>query len=102
VTRLGRLNAQERIGDLLLELNERLALAGLADPQGFAMPLTQEMLADALGLTPVHVNRMLQLARREGDIEWRPGRVTLTDVAALAQKVGRAPVRVSTSLPEAY
>ncbi len=102
VTRLGRLNAQERIGDLLLELDERLALAGLAEGNGFAMPLTQEMLADALGLTPVHVNRMLQLARREGDIEWRPGRVTLTDTAALAQKVGRVPIRVSATLPSAY
>lgn len=102
VTRLGRLNAQERIGDLLLELHERLALAALAEGNGFAMPLTQEMLADALGLTPVHVNRMLQLARREGDIEWRPGRVTLTDTAALAQKVGRAPIRVSATLPVAY
>lgn len=102
VTRLGRLNAQERIGDLLLELDERLALAGLAEGNGFAMPLTQEMLADALGLTPVHVNRMLQLARREGDIEWRPGRVTLTDTAALAQKVGRVPIRVSATLPVAY
>lgn len=102
VTRLGRLNAQERIGDLLLELSERLTLAGLAEADGFAMPLTQEMLADALGLTSVHVNRMLQLARREGDIGWRPGRVTLVDVEELARKVGRAPVRVSMRLPVPY
>ena len=99
ITRLGRLNALERIGDLLLELSERLTLAGIGGDDGFAMPLTQEMLADALGLTPVHVNRMLQLARREGDIEWRPGRITLSDPARLAQKVGRTPVRVSAALP---
>jgi CRP-like cAMP-binding protein len=102
VTRLGRLNAQERIADLLLELSERLTLAGLADIRGFATPLTQEMLADVLGLTPVHVNRMLQMARREGDIEWRPGRVTLVDPEALARKIGRTPVRVSATLPTDY
>jgi hypothetical protein len=55
-----------------------------------------------LGLTPVHVNRMLQMARREGDIEWRPGRVTLVDPEALARKIGRTPVRVSATLPTDY
>ena len=51
ITRLGRLSALERIYSLLLEFNERLALGGLAAGGGFAMPLTQELLADALGLT---------------------------------------------------
>ena len=100
IVRLGRLNAQERIADLLLELHERLALAGLGEKDGFALPLTQEILADALGLTPVHVNRMLQLARRENDLVWRAGHVTLTDPAALTQKVGRASLRVSALWPE--
>lgn len=99
IARLGRLTARERIADLLLELRERLELAGLADPDGFSLPLTQEMVADALGLTPVHVNRMLQVARKSGEIEWRPGRVTMADPAALAERIGRLPVRVSTALP---
>ena len=86
----------------LADLRKDYTLAGLAEADGFAMPLTQEMLADALGLTSVHVNRMLQLARREGDIGWRPGRVTLVDVEELAHKVGRAPVRVSMRLPVPY
>ena len=99
ITRLGRLTAQERIGDQMLELLERLELAGIAVNDGFDMPLTQEMLADALGLTPVHVNRMLQLARREGDLHWRNGRLTLPDRVTLADKVGRAPIRVSSVAP---
>ena len=99
ITRLGRLTAQERIGDQMLELLERLELAGVAIDDGFEMPLTQEMLADALGLTPVHVNRMLQLARREGDLHWRNGRLTLPDRASLADKVGRAPIQVSSLAP---
>ena len=95
IVRLGRLNAQERIGDLLLELHERLALADQADTDGFDLPLTQEILADALGLTSVHVNRMLQVLRREGDVIWKGRRLMLPDRAVLSRKVDRTPVRVS-------
>jgi CRP-like cAMP-binding protein len=98
VTRLGRLNAQERIGDLLLELHERLTLSGMARGTGFDLPLTQETLADALGLTSVHVNRMVQQARRENDLQWKGGRVTLIDPPGLARKIGRVPVRVSATV----
>ncbi|MEH3036361.1 MAG: Crp/Fnr family transcriptional regulator [Sphingomonas adhaesiva] len=94
IVRLGRLNAQERIADLLLELHERLTLNGLARGNAFDVPLTQEVLADALGLTSVHVNRMVQQARRDGDLQWKGGRVTLTDPVALAQKIGRQSPRV--------
>lgn len=94
ITRLGRLNAQERIGDLLLELNDRLGASGLAEGGRFELPLTQEALADALGLTSVHVNRMIQQARREGDLQWRAGQIVLNDPAMLAVKVGRMPVQV--------
>ena len=95
VVQLGRLNAQERIGDLLLELYERLTLSGSVSGNGFDLPLTQETLADALGLTSVHVNRMLQQARREGDLNWRVGHVRLSDPAGLARKIGHVPVRVT-------
>ncbi|WEK47805.1 MAG: Crp/Fnr family transcriptional regulator [Candidatus Andeanibacterium colombiense] len=95
ITRLGRLSALERIADLLLELCERLTLAGLAQNGRFLLPLTQEVVADALGLTSVHLSRTLQTARRNGDFEWRDGQVHLPDPERLARKVGRLPVRVS-------
>ncbi|MBO9498078.1 MAG: Crp/Fnr family transcriptional regulator [Novosphingobium sp.] len=95
ITRLGRLSALERLADLFLELYERLALAGLAADGRFALPLTQEIVADALGLTSVHLSRTLQLARRRGEFEWRDGRVVLHDIAQLERMVGRQPVRVS-------
>jgi len=98
ITRLGRLNAQERIQDLLLELLERLELGGLAREGRFTIPLTQEMLADALGLTPVHVNRMLQQARQAGELSWHGGQVVLHDPKAIRRKVGRLKVRVSRPL----
>lgn len=95
ITRLGRLSADERIQDLLLELVERLELAGLAQDGQCEIPLTQEMLADALGLTPVHVNRMLQQARQAGELSWRSGQLILHDPKAIRRKVGRLKVRVS-------
>ncbi|MGV2495193.1 Crp/Fnr family transcriptional regulator [Pelagerythrobacter aerophilus] len=89
VTRLGRMDARERVCDLLLELLERLQRSGEAEGNTFAMPLTQECFADALGLTPVHLNRTLQACRKSGDLSWRSGRVTLHDPAGLARSLGR-------------
>jgi CRP-like cAMP-binding protein len=95
ITRLGRMNAHERIGDLFLELHERLDLAGLVEDGRFDLPLTQETLGDVLGLTAVHINRVLQTMRREREIAWKSGRLTMYDPLQLAQRVGRSPVRVS-------
>lgn len=96
VTRLGRLNAEERILDLFLELYERLSLCGLADQGQIVFPLTQEMLADATGLTQVHVNRMLQILRKRGDITLNAGSLAIIDPVALAGRVGRAPTKVTS------
>ena len=71
VVRLGRLPALESMASLLLELHDRLDLVGLARDGRFAMPLTQETLADATGLSLVHFNRTLQQLRRERMIERR-------------------------------
>lgn len=95
ITRLGRLNAHERIADLLLELHERLAVAGLAVDGRFTIPLTQELIADALGLTPVHVNRTLQTLRRDGSLSWKSRELVLLDPAALSRSMGRGSVRAA-------
>lgn len=95
IARLGRMSALERIADLMLELHERLTANGMAEERSFDLPITQEILADAMGLTAVHVNRMLQTARRSGDLLWANGRLTIPDPAALARQVGRTPTRVT-------
>jgi len=95
ITRLGRLNAHERIQDLLLELLDRMTFAGMAHDGHLSTPLTQEMLADALGLTPVHVNRTLQQARQAGELTWRNGDVVLHDPKEIRRKVGRLRPRIS-------
>lgn len=83
VVRLGRQTAYERICHLLLELHDRLADVGLCRNNGFALPLTQEVLADATGLSIVHVNRILQQLRRDQLIDLRSGRATLLDIDQL-------------------
>jgi len=95
VARLGWLDAYERLADLLLEFGERLSSAGLAVGGSFPMPLTQEMLADALGLTSAHVNRTLQLMRREGVLDLRGSMVTLLDADRLRSRVDYRPVAVA-------
>jgi CRP-like cAMP-binding protein len=84
VVRLGRCSAYERTAHLLLDLHERLLRVGLADATAFHLPLTQEVLADALGLSIVHVNRTLQQLRREGRLVLRGSQATLPDREGLA------------------
>jgi CRP-like cAMP-binding protein len=84
IVRLGRQSAYERMAHLLLELHERLSGAGRADGDSFPLPLTQEVIADALALSVVHVNRVLQRLRAERRIAVRGGRATLLRPDALA------------------
>lgn len=86
IMRLGRLSAYERTGDLLLELYERLAAAGLVQGSSMPMPLTQEVLADCLGLSVVHLNRMVQQLRRNQLITAEARRVEFPDLARLAEE----------------
>jgi CRP-like cAMP-binding protein len=83
--RLGRLTAFERVAHFLLELQQRLEITGLGDRQRFPLPLTQEMLADTLGLSIVHVNRTLQQLRRAGLIELRSGVAILLQPDSMAR-----------------
>jgi CRP-like cAMP-binding protein len=81
---LGRRNAKERMAHFLLELFERLDRVGLVVENSFELPLTQEMIGDALGLSVVHVNRTLRTLREEGLATVGYGRATIHDVEALS------------------
>ena len=80
---IGRRNAAERVGHLLLELAARLRLVGLGDKTGYDCPLSQYVLADALGLSAVHVNRVLRELREAGYASFHNGRVTIDDLPGL-------------------
>jgi CRP-like cAMP-binding protein len=84
---IGRQSAYERVAHLLLELLVRLQGAGLADARSYEMPLTQELMADALGLSVPHVNRTLRRLRDEGLISIDGQRVTFSDVDHLSREV---------------
>lgn len=73
---LGRRDADARMAHFLLELGARLALVGIGSKAGYACPLTQYHLADALGLTAIHVNRVLRQLREDGLVTFRAGHVT--------------------------
>jgi CRP-like cAMP-binding protein len=79
ILRLGRLTALERTAHLFLELSDRMAVAGLAYNGRFPLPLTQHQLGEALGLSPVHVNRTVQQLRRDGLIELKSGSASILD-----------------------
>ncbi len=66
VMNVGRRPARQRIGHLLCEFACRLERAGLGTTTGYQFPISQEQLADAVGLTPVHVNRTLRALEEEG------------------------------------
>jgi CRP-like cAMP-binding protein len=69
IVNVGRRDARARIAHLFCELGLRQESAGLANRDVYDLPLTQEQLADATGLTTVHVNRVVQGLRSEGVIQ---------------------------------
>ncbi len=83
IVALGRRNAAGRVAYLLCELLWRYQAVGLTDGRSFELPLTQAELADTLGMTAVHINRVLQDFRRRGLIVLRNRTVVLSDLPAL-------------------
>lgn len=80
---LGRRTAIQRTAHLFCELYLRLRVVGLTDGTSYALELTQIELAECLGLTAVHVNRVLKELRERGVMEFRSGRATILDLAEL-------------------
>ena len=91
VVRLGRQTAYERVVHLMLEVRSRLQVVGQVVDDGFAIPVTQEVLADALGLSVVHINRTLQQIRRDRLFELRSGKVKLRHVELMQALADWAP-----------
>lgn len=87
IFRLGCLSAYERMAHLFLELGERLAMRGHGGEDRYHMPLTQELLADLVGISSVHVNRTLQQMRADGVIRLVNSRLELADREQLAEMV---------------
>jgi CRP-like cAMP-binding protein len=81
----GRRGAKERLAHLFYEMLIRYTVIDQVTDNSFSFPVTQEELADATGLTPVHINRILQEMRSDGLIELRHRTLTVTDPDRLKQ-----------------
>jgi CRP-like cAMP-binding protein len=82
---IGRRSAEARIAHLLCEVLVRMRAVGLANEHACELPITQAELADALGLSTVHVNRSLQELRGKGLITLRGNRLTVEDWPGLKE-----------------
>ncbi|WP_157084717.1 MULTISPECIES: Crp/Fnr family transcriptional regulator [Sphingomonas] len=78
IYRVGRMTASERIYDWMIETGDRLRVAGLAGENEFMLPLRQDLVADILALTAVHLNRTLKDLRLSGKLTWRLGKVRIS------------------------
>ncbi|MEA3040548.1 MAG: hypothetical protein QOC65_37 [Sphingomonadales bacterium] len=83
VVNVGRRDARTRIAHILCEFSLRLQEAGLAENHRYELPMTQEQLADAVGLTSVHVNRVLRQLGEEGLISRNKRAITIEDWARM-------------------
>jgi CRP-like cAMP-binding protein len=88
---MGRRSAYQQVAHLLCEFLVRLKSVGLAEDDSYELQPTQEELGDALGLSTVHVNRVLQDLRGEGLIVSKGRTVTIPDPARLKQAAGFNP-----------
>lgn len=82
---MGRRSGLGHLAHLVCELFTRLSAVGLTEGQSFNLPLTQTVLSDALGLSTVHVNRLIAELRREGLVRWSNPQVEILDWPRLSQ-----------------
>ncbi|GIK34805.1 MAG: hypothetical protein AMXMBFR45_09280 [Gammaproteobacteria bacterium] len=90
---VGRMSAYERVAYLLWELWTRLRVVGHADGKGFELPAGQDLIADAAGLSYVHVSRMLRRLDREGLVRRKQKHWRVLDAGRL-----RALVQISDAI----
>ena len=79
LTSIGQREAYSRIAHLLCEMMVRLRSVGLSDGYSCNWPITQGEIGDALGITTVHVNRVLQEMRADGLIELKGDQLNIPD-----------------------
>jgi CRP-like cAMP-binding protein len=85
IVNVGQRPAANRLAHTVVELRRRLAITGRGAGDTFEMPLTQEQISEALGITPVHANRIIKQLRDDGIVDISRGRVVVLDEAKLAE-----------------
>lgn len=93
---VGQRSAFGRLAYIITYLFDRARRAGLARGDTLAMPITQEHLADTMGLSMVHTNKTLRRLQAAGLIEWRRQELTIRDFDGLASAAEYDPLRAAT------
>ncbi len=88
ITSMGRRSSIERVAHLMCELYIRARYIGLTSEENLDLPLSQAMLADALGMTPVHLNRVLRVLRESGAMTLQRGSLSIVDPVKLVKIAG--------------
>ena len=88
ITSMGRRASIERVAHLMCELYLRARNIGLTTESRLTLPLSQLLLADGLGMTPVHLNRILKELRLSGAMNLSRGSLEITDPVKLVQIAG--------------
>ena len=88
IVSMGRRSSLARVAHLLCELSLRMRNIGLVGAEPYEMPFSQIVLADAVGLTPVHVNRVVSELRRAGALEVTPATLIIASLSRIAEIAG--------------
>jgi len=88
ITSMGRRNSLERAAHLICELYVRARNIGLTSSSQLSLPLSQLLLADALGMTPVHLNRVLKELKLQGAMTLQRGMLVVTGPEKLISIAG--------------
>ena len=88
IVNMGRRDAIERLGHLICEMHARLKNVGMIEGEAFELPLTQEDLGDTLGLSSVHISRVLKRLREQGLVTFKRQQIVIIDISKLYGVVG--------------
>ena len=88
IVNVGQRPAPARLAHVIVELRERLKVIGRIEGNSFEMPLTQEQIGEALGITAVHANRVIKQLRQDGIVAFHRGRVEVLDDGKLLELAG--------------
>jgi CRP-like cAMP-binding protein len=77
IVNVGQRPAASRLAHIVVELRERLKVIGRSQADRVEMPLTQEQIGEAMGITPIHANRIIKQLREDGVLEFHRGYVTV-------------------------
>ncbi len=88
IVSMGRRNGLQRVAHLMCELHVRARNVGLTQGDRLELPLTQTVIGDALGLTPIHVNRVLRKLRIGGVMTLSGGSLVIADLGKLVIVAG--------------